>query len=160
MTKTKKGIRKQNNGGYTITLRVYSSPSASKFKNFGTHLKRRVAVDTRRFLNKRIAKAYFRMLDMKYKTNTEINTILLSLPLKVRLVYFAIKASAKAERLNDRGVYLYHRITTAEKAGLTMPYFLRYRRALYHAGLLATKKINGDHYCYFPEREQDPITDL
>ena len=160
MTKTKKGIRKQNNGGYTITLRVYSSPSASKFKNFGTHLKRRTALDTRRFLNKRIAKAYFRMLGMPYKTNTEINTILLFLPLKARLVYFAIKASAKAERLNDRGVYLYHRVSSADKAGLTMPYFLRYKRALKKAGLLATKKINGDHFCYLPEREQAEITDL
>ena len=160
MTKTKKGIRRQNNGGYTITLRVYSSPSEWKSKNFKTYLNRKTAVDRRRFINRRIALSYFRMLDMPYKTNTEINSILLSLPLKVRIVYFAIKASAKAERLNDRGVYLYHRVSSAEKAGLTMPYFLRYRTILKKAGLLATKKINGDSYCYFPERKQDPITDL
>ena len=160
MSKTNKGIRKQNRGGYTITLRVYSSPSESAFKGFGTHLRRREAIERRRFYAKRIALSYFRMLEMPYKTNTEINAVLLSLPIKARLAYFAVKANAKAEKLGTRGVHLFSQIEAAKKAGLSMPFFLRYKRMLYHSGLLVTKKINGDNFAYFPERRQESITDL
>lgn len=158
--KTYKGVRMQYEGGWTITLRVFQSPKDWRWTAFGTHRTRRKAMDLRRFYARRIALSYFRMLEMPYKTNTEINTILLSLPLRYRLVYFAIKESAKADRVDDRGVYIYSRVESAKKAELSMPYFLRYKRALFHAGLLATKKINGDTFCYFPEREQNPITDL